>query len=108
MRSHDCTGAPLSHNAVLSEGLSLEEMQRRNAEALAQHAKSMASAAGAPWGPTCDFRSRLPSAKSMPQWFKEAGYTSLSLGKVFHQGLDDDLAWTPQVRGFVPFLQKMK
>jgi len=32
----------------------------------------------------------------MPQWFKEAGYTSLSLGKVFHQGLDDDLAWTPQ------------
>jgi hypothetical protein len=34
---------------------------------------------------------------SLPQFFKEAqGYLSLSYGKVFHQGLDDDLSWSSQ------------
>jgi arylsulfatase A-like enzyme len=34
---------------------------------------------------------------TLPQFFKETqGYLSLSYGKVFHQGLDDDLSWSPQ------------
>lgn len=28
--------------------------------------------------------------------FRENGYLSLSYGKVFHQGLDDDISWSSQ------------
>lgn len=41
------------------------------------------------------FRQTVPDALSLPQLFRAAGYVSLSYGKVFHESLDDPLAWTP-------------
>lgn len=39
------------------------------------------------------FRSKLPSAVSLPQLFRKSGYFTVSVGKVFHGGLDDPMAW---------------
>ena len=35
------------------------------------------------------FREHLPNATSMPQYFKENGYTTLGSGKIFHPGKPD-------------------
>ena len=42
------------------------------------------------------FRTTVPGVKTLPQTFKEAGYLSLSYGKVFHETLDDAKSWSPQ------------
>jgi arylsulfatase A-like enzyme len=47
-------------------------------------------------GVECDFRKSRPGTVSMPEFFRKAGYVALSYGKVFHQGLDDALSWSPQ------------
>mmetsp|Transcript_28623 Transcript_28623/g.63906 ORF Transcript_28623/g.63906 Transcript_28623/m.63906 type:complete len:631 (-) Transcript_28623:77-1969(-) len=45
----------------------------------------------------CFFRDVLPAGTvTLPQYFKEAGYISLSYGKVFHQHSNDELSWTPK------------
>merc|ERR1712110_104679 len=50
------------------------------------------------------FRENLPNAISMPQYFKENGYTTLGSGKIFHPGKpdtdqDDDypISWSEKV-----------
>jgi len=43
-------------------------------------------------GVECDFRKSRPGTVSMPEFFRKAGYLTLSYGKVFHQGLDDALS----------------
>jgi len=46
-------------------------------------------------GLQCQIRSAFPGVVSLPEHFRERGYLSLSYGKVFHQGLDDD-SWSNQ------------
>ena len=45
---------------------------------------------------TTHVRDRLPNVITLPQAFREAGYLSVSYGKVFHQFLDDKLSWSSQ------------
>lgn len=46
------------------------------------------------------FRDLHPDWISLPQLFRENGYTSIRIGKIFHGGLDDPKAWT--IGGMVP------
>lgn len=48
------------------------------------------------------FRDTLPTAVTLPQWFRQHGYVTARVGKIFHQnnptdigtsGLDDPLSW---------------
>lgn len=41
-----------------------------------------------------NFRVTNPDLVSLPQLFKESGYTTLRTGKIFHGGFDDPKAWT--------------
>lgn len=43
------------------------------------------------WTP---LRKNIPDALSLPQYFKQAGYVTLSYGKVYHHHSDDQLSWT--------------
>lgn len=40
------------------------------------------------------FRNTIPEAISLPQHFRESGYHSVGLGKIFHPGFDDPKAWS--------------
>ncbi|SPE40728.1 hypothetical protein SBA3_3880021 [Candidatus Sulfopaludibacter sp. SbA3] len=40
------------------------------------------------------FRDAHPDWISLPQLFRENGYASLRIGKIFHGGIDDPKAWT--------------
>lgn len=40
------------------------------------------------------FRDNLPDVITLPQHFKNHGYATQSLGKIFHGGLDDKPSWT--------------
>jgi len=42
------------------------------------------------------FRSTIPDAVTLPQFFKQQGYTALGFGKLFHnsQALQDSLSWS--------------
>jgi len=40
------------------------------------------------------FRNTIPEAISLPQHFRENGYYSVGLGKIFHPGFDDPKAWS--------------
>src|SRR5690606_2034016 len=39
-------------------------------------------------------RDSRPGIITLPQWFKEHGYKSRSVGKIFHGGLDDAFSWS--------------
>lgn len=39
------------------------------------------------------FRKNLPDVVTLPQHFRQNGYTTAQTGKIFHGGLDDDRAW---------------
>jgi len=51
---------------------------------------------------TTHFRKALPDVKTLPQQFREAGYHSLAVGKIYHgakghafgNGIDDELSWS--------------
>lgn len=43
-------------------------------------------------GPT--LRSKLPNVVTLPELFKQQGYFTRSLGKVFHIGIDDPQSWS--------------
>jgi arylsulfatase A-like enzyme len=40
------------------------------------------------------FRKARPDIVTLPQYFKQHGYVTRGLGKVFHSGLDDPQSWT--------------
>jgi iduronate 2-sulfatase len=40
------------------------------------------------------FRLNLPDAVTLPQYFREQGYTTAGLSKIFHEGLDDSRSWS--------------
>ena len=42
------------------------------------------------------FRETVPTAVTLPQLFREAGWLSVSYGKIFHESLDDRLSWSGQ------------
>ena len=53
------------------------------------------------------FRSTLPNVVTLPQYFKNAGYFSEALGKVYHEDLDDPASWSvPSALETVPEEQK--
>lgn len=41
-----------------------------------------------------DFRVQHPDLITLPQHFKNQGYTSIRIGKIFHGGIDDVASWT--------------
>lgn len=43
------------------------------------------------------FRSVHPDVVTMPQLFKEGGYKTISIGKVYHHGVDDRDNWTTYI-----------
>ena len=49
---------------------------------------------------TVDIRDKRPGTITMPQFFKENGYWTASVGKVFHNANHDhgDIAWNEQIR----------
>ena len=57
------------------------------------------------WDLHTSFRKNLPNVVTLPQFFKQKGYTTIGLGKTFHNNDPDTLSWsvTPQnIDGF-PF-----
>ena len=40
------------------------------------------------------FRRKFPEIVTLPQYFKNNGYTTLRSGKIFHGGIDDEVSWT--------------
>ena len=57
------------------------------------------------WDLRTDFRGQVPDVITLPQYFKLNGYTSIGLGKTFHNNDPDTLSWsiTPEnIAGF-PF-----
>lgn len=40
------------------------------------------------------FRKNLPDVVTLPQHFKQAGYSTASMGKIYHGGLDDKPSWS--------------
>ncbi|QDU88877.1 Choline-sulfatase [Pirellulimonas nuda] len=53
------------------------------------------------WDLTTHFRKALPDVVTLPQHFKEHGYVTVGLGKIYHGGLDDTASWSapPKERG---------
>ncbi|MBC2595240.1 sulfatase [Ruficoccus amylovorans] len=53
------------------------------------------------WNLSSHFRDKLPDIKTLPQWFKEHGYTAIGIGKIYHnhgRASEDPLSWSqPQV-----------
>ena len=56
------------------------------------------------WDLKTNFRQHLPDIVTLPQFFKEHGYTTIGLGKTFHNNIPDTISWTekPHIDGF-PF-----
>ncbi|MFR9501458.1 MAG: sulfatase [Rikenellaceae bacterium] len=56
------------------------------------------------WDLKTDFRDYLPDAVTLPQYFKESGYTTIGYGKTFHNNLPDTISWSEKrhIEGF-PF-----
>jgi len=48
-------------------------------------------------------RSTLPDVTTLPQLFKNHGYTARSIGKIYHVGIDDPASWSvPSTQGKAP------
>lgn len=56
------------------------------------------------WDLYTNFRKNVPDVITLPQFFKQNGYTTVGLGKIFHNDIPDSLSWTekPHIDGF-PF-----
>ncbi len=56
------------------------------------------------WDLKTDFRDNVPDVITLPQYFKQKGYTTIGLGKTFHNNIPDTLSWTrkPHIDGY-PF-----
>jgi len=46
------------------------------------------------WDLRTHFRTALPDVTTLPQHFKNHGYASQSIGKIYHNGFDDEPSWT--------------
>ena len=56
------------------------------------------------WDLYTSFRDVVPDVVTLPQYFKQNGYTTIGLGKTFHNNIPDTLSWTrkPHIKGY-PF-----
>ena len=56
------------------------------------------------WDLYTSFRSNVPDVVTLPQFFKQNGYTTIGLGKTYHNTIPDTISWTekPHIAGF-PF-----
>ncbi|HEX8913596.1 MAG TPA: sulfatase [Humisphaera sp.] len=59
------------------------------------------------WDLKTHFRTALPDVVTLPQLFKQAGYVTEGLGKIYHDGYDDppswsEPSWKPKARGYGP------
>jgi len=56
------------------------------------------------WDLYTSFRDNVPDVVTLPQFFKQNGYTTIGLGKTFHNNIPDTISWTekPHIEGF-PF-----
>ena len=50
------------------------------------------------WDLSTDFRKALPGVVTLPQLFKNSGYVSLGMGKIYHRGYDDAASWSEPTR----------
>lgn len=56
------------------------------------------------WDLSTHFRRAIPDVTTLPQHFKNHGYFTQSLGKIYHSGLDDQLSWSvPSLNPEAPF-----
>ena len=46
------------------------------------------------WDLSTHFRTAQPNIVTLPQWFKNHGYFTEAMGKVYHHGLDDPASWS--------------
>jgi arylsulfatase A-like enzyme len=46
------------------------------------------------WDLRTDFRKNVPDVVTLPQYFKKKGYTSIGLGKTFHNNDPDTISWS--------------
>lgn len=46
------------------------------------------------WDLRTDFRDNVPDVLTLPQFFKQQGYTAIGLGKTFHNNDPDTISWT--------------
>ena len=51
------------------------------------------------WDLTTHFRKALPDVVTLPQLFKNNGYITKGLGKIYHGDLQDPPSWTPKKEG---------
>lgn len=59
------------------------------------------------WDLETHFRVALPNVKTVGQFFKEQGYYSQGMGKIFHGGFDDEPTWsTPWMTPKAPIYAK--
>lgn len=49
------------------------------------------------WDLQTPFRKNMPNAVTIPQYFKQNGYTTIGLGKAFHNIFPDSLSWSQDV-----------
>jgi len=49
------------------------------------------------WDLQTPFRKNRPNVVTIPQYFKQEGYTTIGLGKAFHNIFPDSLSWTKDV-----------
>jgi len=56
------------------------------------------------WDLYTSFRDHVPEVVTLPQYFKQNGYTTIGLGKTYHYNIPDTLSWTskPHIDGY-PF-----
>jgi len=57
------------------------------------------------WDLMTNFRNNVPDVVTLPQYFKQKGYTTIGLGKIFHNDDPDTISWTvtpENINGF-PF-----
>ncbi|MDG2128447.1 MAG: sulfatase [Fuerstiella sp.] len=50
------------------------------------------------WTLPIHFREAMPTAVTMPQWFRQYGYRAVSHGKIFHNPTPDPQSWSEPIR----------
>ena len=45
-----------------------------------------------------DFREKNPDVVTLPQYFKNNGYKTMTIGKVFHSGFKDKISWAEELK----------
>lgn len=50
------------------------------------------------WDLSTHFRKTIPTVVTLPQHFKDHGYHTQGMGKIYHSGFDDELSWSVPFR----------